>query len=238
MNLDPRLQLAWDLYDCCGLAADIGTDHAHLPVALLQSGKCGRMILTDISAGALQNAREQIGKAGLEDRVTLLQGDGLSILPEGCAMISVLGMGGKTIRRILLEGRDRLGGASLLLSAHTDLPLVRRAVMEIGYHLEAEEPCRAAGRFYLILKARPGGEALTEQELRTGKRLADSASAALRPWYSRQAEVLRAKIKGLERTDAADAARLLQAKEDLAYYLKMTEGTVRKPETTRGQRVP
>ena len=36
--LDPRLSLAFDLYDSCRLAADIGTDHAHLPAALLQRG--------------------------------------------------------------------------------------------------------------------------------------------------------------------------------------------------------
>lgn len=222
MILDPRLQLAYDLYDRCRVAADIGTDHAYLPIALLRGGKCGRMILTDISPGALQNARTHIREASLGDRAVLLEGDGLGVLPEKCEMISLLGMGGKTIRQILLRDSCFLQGASLLLSAHTDLPLVRRAVMEIGYHLESEEPCRAAGRFYLILRARPGAEALTDPELRRGKRLSESASPALRPWYRRQAEVLRAKIKGLERADETEAA-LLQARQDLAYYEEMAD---------------
>ena len=39
-TLDPRLSLAYDLYDSCELAADIGTDHAHLPAALLQRAVC------------------------------------------------------------------------------------------------------------------------------------------------------------------------------------------------------
>ena len=49
IRLDARLSLAYDLYDPCELAADIGTDHAHLPAALLQRGRCQHMILTDLS---------------------------------------------------------------------------------------------------------------------------------------------------------------------------------------------
>ena len=222
LMLDSRLSLALEMYDTVETGADIGTDHAYLPIALLRSGKCGRMILTDISPGALQNARTHIREASLGDRALLLEGDGLGVLPEKCEMISLLGMGGKTIRQILLRDSRFLRGASLLLSAHTDLPLVRRAVMEIGYHLDAEEPCQAAGRFYLILRARPGAEALTDPELRRGKRLSESASPALRPWYRRQTEVLRAKIKGLERAGETEAA-LLQARQDLAYYEEMAD---------------
>ena len=59
-TLDPRLSLAFDLYDPCELAADIGTDHAHLPAALLQRGRCQHMILTDISESALENARMEM----------------------------------------------------------------------------------------------------------------------------------------------------------------------------------
>ena len=60
IQLDARLSLAYDLYDPCELAADIGTDHAHLPAALLQRGRCQHMILTDLSESALKNARDTI----------------------------------------------------------------------------------------------------------------------------------------------------------------------------------
>ena len=69
--LDPRLSLAFDLYDPCDLAADIGTDHAHLPAALLQRGRCRHMILTDISESALENARMEMIRLRLTDRVSL-----------------------------------------------------------------------------------------------------------------------------------------------------------------------
>ena len=71
---------------------------------------------------------------------------------------------------ILLAGRDKLRGASLILSAHTDLPLIREAVCLIGYHLDREEPCFCAGRYYLVLRARPGVRNLTPREIRLGGR--------------------------------------------------------------------
>ena len=221
--LDERLSLVFDLYDPCTLAADIGADHGLLAAALLRAGRCSRMILTDISASALSHAREEMLRCRLMDRVSLRLGDGLAPLNEACSVISVTGMGGRTIRDILLAGRDRLQGGSLILSAHTDIPMVRRAVMDIGYHLDREEPCLAAGRFYLVLRARPGQETLSETQLRTGVRLAESASPLLRPWFTRRLEILRAREKGLLSAAVPDAPLLAETREDIAVYQNLLE---------------
>ena len=219
-NLDGRLGLAFSLYDRCDTGADIGTDHAYLPIALLKAGKCRRMILTDISEGALENAREHIARAGLTDRVRFRLGDGLGALDAPAGMISILGMGGKTIRNILEEGRERLGGAPLILSAHTDLPHVRRGVMNIGYHLVSEDPCLAAGRYYLVMRAEPGEEDMTEREIRLGRALYRSESPALAGWLDHRLKVLEAKKKGLLSAEHADREELARTEEDLAFYRK------------------
>ena len=223
MHLDKRLSLAFELYDTCDLAADIGTDHAHLPIALLEAGKCRRMLLTEISEGAMSNARNNIIRARLTDRVAFLLGDGLEPVREPCGMISILGMGGKTIRGILEHGKDRLRGASLLLSAHTDLAHVRQAVMETGYRLVSETPCYAAGRYYLILKAEPGEEILTPQEIRVGKRLIQGRSPVLLSYLKHQQSVQQAKLKGLRSTVNTSPALLRQTETDVDYYLKTIE---------------
>ena len=216
MKLNPRLALACGLYDDCGLAADIGTDHARLPIALLRSGKCRRMILTDVSPDALQNARDNVGRARLTDRVEFRLGNGLRVLHEPCSMISVLGMGGRTIRDILTGCPEALQGASLLLSAHTDVHLVRQAVMNVGYHLVSETPCLDAGRYYLLLKALPGAEALSPRELRLGRVLFDSDSPVLTPYLAHRQKVLEAKLAGLRRAaDPERSAELAELEEDL-----------------------
>ena len=221
ISLDPRLSLAFDLYDPCELAADIGTDHAHLPAALLQRGRCQHMILTDVSESALDNARMEIARRRLSDRVTFRLGDGLAPVAEKCGMISVTGMGGRTIRDILLSGRSRLQGASLLLSAHTDWHLIRAALSEIGYVLDREEPCFAAGRYYLMLVARPcAGEDAgpSEREIRLGGPLFRSGSPMLLPFLRRRRDVLQEKLRGLCSASVRDEEQIRLAQEDLAFY--------------------
>ena len=218
IRLDARLSLAYDLYDPCELAADIGTDHAHLPAALLQRGRCQHMILTDLSESALKNARETVIRCRLSDRTDLRAGNGLQPLEEACGMISVTGMGGRTVHDILLEGMEKLKGASLVLSAHTDLPLIREAVCRIGYHLDREEPCFCAGRYYLVLRARPGACSLSPRELRLGGPLFESASPQLIPYLTRRREVLQDKLRGLVSADKPEDALIAQVREDIAFY--------------------
>ena len=218
VNLDARLSLAFDLYDPCELAADIGTDHAHLPAALLQRGRCQHMILTDLSESALKNARETVIRCRLSDRTDLRAGDGLQPLEEACGMISITGMGGRTVHDILLEGAGKLRGASLVLSAHTDLPLIRKAVCRIGYHLDREEPCFCAGRYYLVLRARPGACPLTPCELRLGGPLFESQSSQLIPYLTRRREVLQDKLRGLVSADKPEESLIAQVREDIAFY--------------------
>lgn len=220
MRLDERLSLAFDLYENCELAADIGTDHALLPVALLRAGKCGRMILTDISEGAMENARDHIARANLAERAVLRMGDGLEPVLERCGMISILGMGGKTIRKILERGRDCLNGAGLLLSAHSDIPEIRAAAAEIGYRIVSETPCLSGGRYYLLLKAVPGGESLTAREIRLGKKLFESGSPVLLPYLRRQLSVQQARLKGLRAAGTSDPVLLERTEEDAEFYLE------------------
>lgn len=215
--LDPRLSLAYDLYMPCDLAADIGTDHARLPAALLRRGRCQRMILTDISPHALENARNEITRCRLTDRVDFRLGDGLLPLMEECRVISVTGMGGRTIRDMLLAGRDRLRGASLILSAHTDWHMIRRTIMEIGYHTDAEEPCLSGGRYYLVIRALPGAEDLTPRQIRLGGPLFQSSAPALLPFLKRRRQVLAVHLEGLRAASAPCADIIEQLTDDIEY---------------------
>jgi len=229
ISLDNRLSLAYDLYDSCKMAADIGTDHAHLPAALLERGRCWHMILTDISKGALDNARNEIIRRHLSERVSLRLGNGLDPVTEKCDMISIMGMGGRTIRDILLSGHSHLQGASLLLSAHTDWHLIRSAVQEIGYHLDREDPCFSAGRYYLILRARPGAEKLSEQEIRLGGPLFRSASPVLPAFVQRRRDVLQERLFGIRSAAVPDESEISLLEKDLDFYNRFLSSVKRHP---------
>lgn len=224
--MDPRLTLAFEMYDSCELAADIGTDHAYLPAALLVSGKCKKMILTDISTSALKNAQSEITRLQLSDKAILRCGNGLLPIWETCQMISIMGMGGKTISQILTEGKDHLKNAVLLLSAHTDLDKVRSTIFSVGYHITAEEPCYDSGRFYLFIKAEPGYAEMTDQQIRTGVCILQSHATCLKDYLRRRMEVLSAKLHGLQTADSVDPLLYQQTSDDIEYYRKALDSGI------------
>ncbi|MBR4082608.1 MAG: SAM-dependent methyltransferase [Clostridia bacterium] len=207
--MDERLTLAAAMYAPCEVGADIGTDHGLLPCHLLRAGICRRMILADVSDLALNKARAQVARQHLTDRARIVCADGLDALTEPVGCVSITGMGGETMADILRTGADKLCGAVLVLSAYTDLHLVRKAVMDVGYHFTQERLCRAAGRFYLVWRAEQGQVAYTEDELALGTSLLTAGSDLLLPDYlAWRLRVTQRKLDGLRTASQPDAAAI------------------------------
>ena len=223
MVLDERLSLAASLYEPCELGADIGTDHGLLPCHLLEIGVCRRMILADVSPKALRHAEEQVAIQRLGDRATLVCADGLDALTEPCGCVSVMGMGGETIAEMLLRGQEKLCGAVLVLSAHTEQPLVRQAIVDIGYHLTREALCKASGRFYVFWRAEPGGALMTEEAIRYGDMLWTPFTPLRREYLRHRIDFTQSKLNGLLSAASPDEAAIAEARRDLDWYLTKEE---------------
>ena len=100
--LDTRLQGIAQLIRPGSRVADIGTDHAHLPVWLVEQGICPSAIASDLRAGPAAAAKKNITAAGLTDRIAVRIGDGLQpIRPGEAEDLVIAGMGGETIAGIL-----------------------------------------------------------------------------------------------------------------------------------------
>lgn len=105
IHLTPRLQAAADLVPTASVIADIGTDHAYLPLYLVETGKIRRAIASDIHEGPAERARIHIGQEGKSDSIDVRIGSGLLTLRPGEAEGAVIaGMGGLMIQKILEEG--------------------------------------------------------------------------------------------------------------------------------------
>ena len=216
--LDERLSLVRELYVPCALGADIGSDHGFLPRSLLLEGICEHMIVTDISPKALARAEANLRRAGLLERVTLEAGDGFMPITRPCGCVSVTGMGGDTIAGMLRQGHDRLRGAALVLSSHTDLPTVRQALQETGYAITAERVCLCRGRYYLVWQAKPGAQRWSAQELRVGRLLWEGRSPLTRSYAAFRRDVLLRKREGLCSAAGGDEALLAEVEADIAFY--------------------
>ena len=207
-NLDDRLSRAAALFPACEYGADIGADHGRLSCVLLARGTCKRMCVADISADSLEKARKLLIEQGLLPRSDIVVGDGLLAMPHAANAIAILGMGGHTICGILDKGIHLLAGAALILSAHTHIHLLRKKLMDIHYRIDAEEIAYAAGRFYVVLRAVPGEELLTEQKCFLGPRLMENCCQHYGPYLDWRIERTRQ-----ERTQEG-AARLVWLKEE------------------------
>ena len=94
LTLSPRLLACARLVSGAGCCCDVGTDHAYLPVYLLQQGICTSVIASDIGEGPLQYARQTAARWGLSDRIRILLSDGLQQIPDaGITDVVIAGMG-------------------------------------------------------------------------------------------------------------------------------------------------
>ncbi len=141
------------------LVADIGTDHALLPVYLARQGICSKIIATDLQAGPLEAARSNVSLFNLWKQVDLRQGDGLDIIQPGeVNVIVIAGMGGAKINEILGRAGEVLQQTGrLVLQPSAGAGQVRRWLLGNGWDLVDEDLVVDDERFYEIIVAeRPG----------------------------------------------------------------------------------
>lgn len=135
--------------------ADIGTDHALLPVHLVQRGIVPKAVAGDLRRGPVQAAERQVREAGLTDRIDVRMGDGLSVLAPGeAATVVIAGMGGSTITDILNQGLSVLEGVRrLVLQPNVGERLVREWLISRGWKLTGETLLEEDGHWYEVLAA-------------------------------------------------------------------------------------
>lgn len=138
--------------------ADIGTDHAFVPIYLIEHKIVPSALAMDIGKGPLLAAEEHIKEHGLEKYITARQSDGVLALQDGEAdSVIIAGMGGALVMKILSEGRERLQNVKeLILQPQSEVEKVRHFLYESGYHITAEEMIFEDGKYYPMMHVVPG----------------------------------------------------------------------------------
>ena len=172
-GLDPRLLAAASLGRNGKVFADIGTDHAYLPVYLVESGRSPRGTASDIARGPCERAERTVKTAGLSDRIAVRRRPGLDGVEDtGAEDIYVLGMGGEMIAGIIGGSEyPKTGGVRLIMQPMTKQPELRSFLLSGGYRIVDETLVRSSGRIYQLICAEYDGIARewTDTELVLGK---------------------------------------------------------------------
>lgn len=139
--------------------ADIGTDHAYLPIFLLKSGKIPRAVCADINQGPLDSARKNADAECLSDKMKFFLTDGAAALAgEGVTDYAICGMGGELIADIIDRAPHlKSHGIRLILQPMTKSAVLRRYLAENGFKTISESYSYDAGKYYLCICAEYSG---------------------------------------------------------------------------------
>lgn len=161
-SLDKRLLTCAGLVQNSARLADIGTDHAYLPVWLIKSGRISRAVASDINEKPLLKGRETAEKYGVSD-IDFRLGAGLSVLkPEdNITDIVIAGMGGEVIAQILGESElVKNPKLNLVLQPMSRCEDLIGFLYENGFEIKEQKALISGGRAYTVIAARYSGRRL------------------------------------------------------------------------------
>ena len=200
IHLTPRLQMTADLAPEGARLADVGTDHAYLPAALILEGKIPWAIAADLRQGPLDRARATVRECGLTGRVAFRLCDGLTgIQPGEVDAVVIAGMGGETIAAILSAAPwVRTGNVPLILQPMSSFPDLRGWLQGNGFAIQEERLAREGEMLYTALLVRAGEmEPLSPAELWAGKNVNTPLRGAwLDRWLARTRRALGGMAQG------------------------------------------
>lgn len=152
ISLSKRLYAIAEMVPSCGVLADVGTDHGYLPVWLLQQGRVGRVLASDIHRGPLQKARETAEAYGLSDSMETILADGLQFPNADLAqVITICGMGGETMISILEAAPWTAENRHLILQPQSKLSELEAWLKAHRFSIENAKLCMDGGKLYLML---------------------------------------------------------------------------------------
>lgn len=163
--MTPRLLTVAKMVKNCKKLADIGTDHAYVPVYLVVNNIIKSALAMDINAGPLNKADENIKRFSLNDKIKTRLSDGLSQLEDGEAdTVVIAGMGGVLINRILENDKERLNSVkTYILQPMTAIYETRKYLSENGFLIVDEALAKEDDKIYTIIKAEKGNMDITDE---------------------------------------------------------------------------
>lgn len=163
VKLSRRLQAVAALCQPWQRLADIGSDHAHLPIYLYENGQIQTAVAGEVIRGPYTIAQQNVRAAGLQTHIQVRLADGLTAIrsTDHCQCAVIAGMGGMLITQILDRRPDvwqKLTG--LVLQPNQDVKLVRRWLMQHQWQITAEDIVFDDGHFYQMLAAKPAKQSV------------------------------------------------------------------------------
>ena len=191
--ISKRLELVASFVPQGAILLDVGSDHAYLPIELVERGKIESAIAGEVVEGPYQSAVKNVEAHGLKEKIQVRLANGLAAFEEAdqVSVITIAGMGGRLIARILEEGLDKLANVErLILQPNNREDDLRIWLQDNGFQIVAESILEEAGKFYEILVVEVGQMKLSASDVRFGPFLSKEVSPVFVQKWQKEAAKL------------------------------------------------
>ena len=191
--ISKRLELVASFVPQGAILLDVGSDHAYLPIELIERGQIESAIAGEVVEGPYQSAVKNVEAHGLEEKIQVRLANGLTAFEEAdqVSVITIAGMGGRLIARILEEGLDKLANVErLILQPNNREDDLRIWLQDNGFQIVAESILEEAGKFYEILVVEAGQMKLSASDVRFGPFLSKEVSPVFVQKWQKEAAKL------------------------------------------------
>lgn len=147
--------------------ADIGTDHAYIPIELIKRDIAERAVACDINEGPLKSAAANVNKSKLGEKIALRLGSGISRLECGeVQTVIIAGMGGILISDILSADEEKAHSFDeLILQPMNAQSELRKYLSAHNFEIVNEDLAVEGFKVYNIMTVRTGkGREYSEYE--------------------------------------------------------------------------
>ena len=177
--ISKRLELVASFVPQGSILLDVGSDHAYLPIELVERGQIEAAIAGEVVVGPYQSAVKNVDAHGLEEKIQVRLANGLAAFEEvdQVSVITIAGMGGRLIATILEEGLEKLANVErLILQPNNREDDLRSWLQDNGFQIVGESILEEAGKFYEILVVEAGQMKLSASDVRFGPFLSKEVS--------------------------------------------------------------
>ena len=202
--ISKRLELVASFVPQGAILLDVGSDHAYLPIELVERGQIKSAIAGEVVEGPYQSAVKNVEAHGLKEKIQIRLANGLAAFEatDQVSVITIAGMGGRLIARILEEGLEKLASVErLILQPNNREDDLRIWLQNHNFQITAESILEEAGKFYEILVVEAGQMKLSARDVRFGPILSKEASPVFVQKWQKEAAKLEFALSQIPETN-------------------------------------
>lgn len=200
--------------------ADIGSDHAYLPAHLALNGQIEYAVAGEVVKGPFENAAHEIKQLQLDNVIQPRLADGLAAIQadDRIDTITIAGMGGTLIAKILAADTQKLAGVKrLILQPNVGGERVREWLLANQWQIMAEEVLEEDDHIYEIIVAEPSIVPFTynDREIKFGPFLLEQDQPAFRKEWLAELEREQVAIEQMKKAAQPPVAKIKEFEREM-----------------------